>query len=395
LRRHGADARIYSLVSESGLPYVYRIRPTALEDETREAHVWQKVIDLAIRPARQMPGYQAAEMFSLPASVVDFRKVGKVFEQSDVVHLHWVVGMFDYEHAGDVLADKPMTWTLADMNAFTGGCHYSEGCEEFKRECRNCPLLGGDNDLAHRAWQIKKAAYDQLKHLHIICPSKWMADLARSSSLFGDKPVHYIPNAFPVDRFSPTNKTVARLALGLPTDKKLLIFGAESLTQVRKGGDKLKAALEHLKQAGHLENVEIITFGKNTIELPVPVHGLGHIADESYLAQAYSAADGFLFPSLEDNAPLTVGESLLCGTPVVTFPVGNVPDLVQHAETGYIARYLDIDDFAKGIEWILNADSKAALQRSVTCRIRAARFHDPALAVQRHMAVYAAAMSRE
>jgi glycosyltransferase involved in cell wall biosynthesis len=122
------------------------------------------------------------------------------------------------------------------------------------------------------------------------------------------------------------------------------------------------------------------------------VHRLGHIADEARLALAYSAADAFLFPSAEDNAPLTVGESLLCGTPVVAFPVGNVPELLRHLDTGYIARYQDAADFVNGIDWAIDGDAPTALRRSLRCRQSAAAFHDPAVAADRHLAVYEEAM---
>lgn len=389
LRQQGADAQIHSLVVSSGLSHVNRVVPQLSDvDNNDMGAVWDVVRQRAVKPVLNLPGYCASELFSLPESVVDFRNIRDVFDNADVVHMHWVMGMFDYDNAGKVLADKPVMWTLADMNAFTGGCHYSEGCEEFKRECRNCPLLGGDSDLAHQAWLRKKAAFSQLKQLHIICPSRWMADLARSSSLLGDKPIHYIPNAFPTDVFSPTNKIVARLELGLPLDKRLLLFGAENLTNRRKGGPQLKELLERMQRAGRLRDVEIVTFGRNQLQLPVRTHDLGQIADDTFLALAYSAVDGFLFPSSEDNAPLTVGEAMLCGTPVIAFPVGNVPDLIQHRQTGYLAKYMDFEDFACGIEWLFSASPEEALQRSLMCRINARSMHDPVKAACHHIHLY-------
>jgi glycosyltransferase involved in cell wall biosynthesis len=384
LRKRGLDATIHALVAKSGKPWVHPVRPSvpALQ-EADGPTIWQAVRERAMNPAREVPGFRAAEVFSLPESVVDFRELRPVFDASDVLHFHWVVGLFDYEHAGDELADRPVVWTLADMNAFTGGCHYSEGCEEFKRECRNCPLLGGQSDLAHQAWQRKKAAYDQMKRLHIVCPSNWMAERVAASSLLGGRPVHVIPNAFPVDRFAATNKVVARAQLGLPLDRKLLLFGADSLDNPRKGGEQLRAAMELLQGQAWAEKVEVVLFGHRGIELPLPCHPMGHVSDDGRLALIYAAADAFVFPSLEDNAPLTVGEAMLCGTPVVAFPVGNVPELVQHRQNGYVARHLDATDLCNGIRWALAGDTRAALERSLSCSVRAASFHDPATAAER------------
>jgi glycosyltransferase involved in cell wall biosynthesis len=331
-------------------------------------------------------------MFSLAEGVVDFRTLGELFGRFDVVHLHWMVGMFDYKHGGEVLADKPVAWTLADMNAFTGGCHYSEGCEEYTRQCRRCPMLGEDSDLAHLTWKAKRRAYAGIKNLHVVCPSPWMAERARESSLLGDRPIHCIPNAYPVSRLAMTAKAVARVRLGLPLRRKLLLFGAESVTNHRKGGDLLAEAVARFCASGPHDDVEVVVFGRNSLDIGLPVHRMGYINDDETLALVYSAADAYLFPSREDNAPLTVGESLLCGTPVVAFPVGNVPSVVEHRVTGYIARPLDVEDFARGIRWGLDATPAAALARSARCRLSAAALHDPATAAQRHEAVYRLAL---
>ncbi len=389
LRRNGVDARIFSLVVKSSHPYVERVVPDLPSvDVSRQTEVWREVRERAILPVRSIPGYCAVELFSCPDSVVDFRKMTGLFDAFDVIHFHWVVGMFDFQRAGDVLAGKPLVWTLADMNAFTGGCHYSEGCEEYRRKCRVCPLLGGTGKLAHENWKIKKAAYERLDNLHIICPSQWMADRAARSSLLGDRPIHHIPNAFPTDRLILTNKTVARAQLGLPVDKKLLLFGADSLQNHRKGSDLLSAMLERLAHLYPQISAEVVLFGNNSISLPFPVHTLGYISEDTRLGLAYSAVDAFLLPSREDNAPLTVGESLLCGTPVVAFPVGHVPSLVRHNVTGYVAKHLDIDDFARGIAWALSADQETAIKRGLLGRISATAFHDPQKAVERHLDVY-------
>ncbi len=389
LRHYGVDAYIFSLVVKSNYPYVKRVIPNLPSvDVTDQMNVWRMVRERAILPVKDIPGYCATELFSLTDSVVNFSEMEDLFDAFDILHFHWVVGMFDFERAGNVLAKKPLVWNLADMNAFTGGCHYSEGCEEYQRECQQCRLLGGTTPLAHETWKIKKAAYQELKNLHIICPSQWMAERAAQSSLLGDRPIHCIPNAYPVHRLVMASKTMARLRLGLPVDKKLILFGADSLKNYRKGGELLKAALKRLIDAQPKDAIDLVVFGNDFIDFPLPVHRLGYITDESRLMLAYSAADAFLFPSREDNAPLTVGESLLCGTPVVAFPVGYVPDIVKHGITGYIANYLDTNDFAKGIAWALSANPHLSLKRRMASRISAAVFHDPQQTVERFMGVY-------
>lgn len=389
LRRQGIDAHIYCAFQKTGHDYVHKVpyaKPLAQDvdyDTARKA--WRNA---AVLTRIEQPKLKARELFSKPGSIVDFRDLVSVFDWADIVHLHWVTGMFDFENS-QMLANKPVVWTLADMNAFTGGCHYSEGCDGYKKECKKCPLIGGDADLAHKAWQKKRASYAEIKNLHIICPSQWLADCARGSSLFGGRPVHMIPNAFPIDRFIPTNKLVARGKLGLPLDKKLVVFGADSLTNRRKGGDILVESMRYLRDLGQRDGIEGVFFGAANLDLGVKSHNLGHIADESKLSLIYAAGDVYAFPSREDNAPLTVVESLLSGTPVVAFPVGNVPELLHHKKTGFIAQYGNARDFAAGLAWILSASrSPESISRGLRGCLAARQHNDPIISVSRHLEVY-------
>lgn len=389
LRRGGVDAHIYCAFQDTKHDYVHRL-PYAKPLATSAVRdiAWKAWHKASVLTRDECPHLKARELFSKVGSIVDFRDIKSVFDSSDIVHLHWVSGIFDYDHS-ELLADKPVAWTLADMNAFTGGCHYSEGCEGYKMECRDCPLLGNSSDLAHQAWQKKRAAYARIKNLHIICPSQWLADCARASSLFGDRPVHVIPNALPVDRFKPTNKLVARLRLGLPLDKKLVVFGAHSLSNRRKGGDILVQSIRHLRDMGKAEGVEGLFFGSSSLDIGVKGHNMGHVSDEAKLSLIYSAADVYAFPSREDNAPLTVAESLLSGTPIVAFPVGNVPELIRHKDTGFIARYEDARDFAEGLVWALAGHrSREATSRGLRCCVTARAHNDPSIAVARHIHLY-------
>lgn len=385
LRRHGVDARIHCLLKKTDKPHVQQVSLAAPLQGMDLRAAWREA---SVLTRQEQPDLKAREMFSKTGSMVDFRDLRPVFDGADIVHMHWVSGIFDYDHT-DVLADKPVAWTLADMNAFTGGCHYSEGCENYREDCRDCPLLEAGSDLAHKAWQKKRAAYAKIRNLHVICPSQWLADCARNSTLFGDRPVHVIPNAFPVDRFTPTNKMVARQKLGLPLDKKLVVFGADSLANRRKGGDILAAAIRHLRDMGQAGDVEGLFFGAASLDLGIRGHNMGHVSDEAKLSLIYAAADVFAFPSREDNAPLTVAESLLSGTPVVAFPVGNVPEMIQHKDTGFIASYEDAKDFAEGLVWALNGQDHDELRmRGLRGHLHARAHNDPEIAAARHIALY-------
>jgi len=303
--------------------------------------------------------------------------------------LHWVAGMLDYPNLDTILGDKPVVWTLHDMNAFTGGCHYSEGCTGYRTSCQDCPLIEAGSSAAHEFWARKREGLSKIRNLHIVCPSQWLADCVKESSLLGDRPVHVIPNVMPVTRFLPTNKVVARLKLGIPVDRNYIVFGADSLANERKGGHILRESLHKLRDLGAADNVEALFFGASGLNVGIPSRNMGYVSDPDWLALIYAAADVFAFPSLEDNAPQTVVEAMLSGTPVVSFPIGNVPELVRHRETGYIARYADVDDFTTGLNWALaghqSADGKI---RGIEAHLDAFAHHEPDSVIQRHLDLF-------
>ena len=386
LRKIGIDARLLSLIVNSSNEFVGRLEPTCRSINNSDClKVWILIRKFAIQRAHQ-PGFCAKEMFSLTDSVIDFRQLNFLIHEYDIIHFHWMAGMLDYKHMSSVLGNKPVAWTLADMNCFTGGCHYSEGCKEFMRECKDCPLLGGNSVLAHESWKIKRKAYAGLQNLNIICPSNWIAELAKKSSLLGDRPIHVISNAYPIDCFVPVEKNVARKKLELPIDKKLVLFGADSLSSFRKGGDLLQEAVNHYCTHFSSGDIEAVVFGQGALDLCIPTHSLGHIKEDS-LALVYSAVDVFVSASREDVGPMTVGESLLCGTPVVGFPVGILPEIAVHKSTAYLAKSLDATDLAKGISWALNAVEKD-LTIFKRCQQSGKKYCDPNLSARRHKLLY-------
>jgi len=352
--------------------------------------MWEAWFDaVALRRDGQIKT-SARELFSTTACVINTTELIGALTNVDILHFHWVTGMIDYSRLGEFVGDRPLVWTLHDMNPFTGGCHYSEGCEGYRDQCRNCPLLEPGSTLAHDAWRTKRDAYSKIKNLRVVCPSQWMADCARHSSLLGDREIHVIPNALPVEHFALTNKAIARIKLGIPLDKKYIAFGADNLNNERKGGKYLRESIEKLKAKGLTEGVEGLFFGWSDLKVDMKCRNMGYISDPKKLALIYSAADVFAFPSLEDNAPQTVPEALLSGTPVVSFPIGNVKELINHMDTGFIARFQDSDSFAEGLAWALQSPrSPEALMRGINAHLNARAYHEPQITVDMLKGLYA------
>jgi len=194
--------------------------------------------------------------------------------------------------------------------------------------------------------------------------------MARSSSLFKDRRVEVIPNGIDTDRYKPTDKNAARAAYNLPQDKHLILFSAFSATSdKRKGNQFLMQALEKMSLDGWGANTELVVVGASKPESPpdlgMKVHYMGHLHDEISQILLYSAADVLVAPSMQENLSNAVMESLACGTPVVAFDIGGMPDMIDHQVNGYLARPFEPDDLADGIMWVLeNKDRHSMLSQS-------------------------------
>ena len=317
-------------------------------------------------------------------------------KEADLIHLHWI--NHGFLRPRDLAAleelDKPIVWTFHDSNAFTGGCHVRYSCENFHNQCGFCPLLkiSGKNDISHQNWLRKKKGYQNLG-FHIIAPSKWMAKSIKFSSLMGAREVAVIPNTIETDVFKPYVKAEAKKLLKIDSDKFVLMSGfMPSKNDKHKGTSYLIDALNDLaKRPGIIkENIELLIFGNKENaempEFPFKTTFLGTISNDTHLAKCYSAADAFITPSLEDNLPNTVMESLACATPVVAFKTGGIPDMVEHLVNGYLADYESAEDLATGMEWLYHEDSAAEIQKQARLTILS-NFSEEVIA-EKHMLLY-------
>ena len=275
----------------------------------------------------------------------------------DIVHFHWICdGFVPIQEVAKI--KQPLIWTLHDMWPFTGGCHYNGTCDRYMYECGKCPQLGSDKekDLSHWVWSRKKKFWANLD-LTVVTPSRWLANCARSSSLFGDKRIEVIPNGLDLQKFKPIDKSKAKEDLNLPVDKNLILFGAmNSIKDKRKGFQYLKSAINVLSEDLAFEAIVFGNSGKDS-QLNIPINYMGNFPD-NMLTKLYSAADVFVAPSIQDNLPNTVMESLACGTPSVAFNIGGMSDMIVHKENGYLAKPFNTDDLARGIEWIVENDQR-------------------------------------
>lgn len=320
------------------------------------------------REARSTSLYYAKDrkLFS-PASCPDnlARRVGAF--NADVVHLFWVnSGFMKIESLRQF--KKPIVWTLHDMWPFTGGCHYDDECGRFRQSCGSCPALRSEreHDISRQVWERKQKSWRDVPII-VVATSHWLAEMARSSSLFKDRRIEVIPNGIDTDRYKPLDKRTAREAYGLPQDRHLVLFSAfNATTDKRKGNQFLAPALKKMAQAGLGEKTELVVIGasapENPPDLGMKVHYMGHFHDEISQVLLYSAADVTVAPSMQENLSNTVMESLSCGTPVVAFNIGGMPDMIDHQGSGYLANPFESDDLAAGMMWVLENKERHDMQ---------------------------------
>lgn len=315
----------------------------------------------------------------------------RLLPEADVINLHWVIGFLDYKAFFSSLPPhKPVVWTLHGMDPMTGGCSFDAACGRFTAECGACPQFGSQSssDLTHQVWQRKKNAYSKIatSQLQIVTPSRWLGGEVRRSSLLKLFDCTVIPNAVDTDVFAPRDRSVAREVLGVPRDAKVVLFLADGVDIPRKGAHLLTQALSAPEARNRLF---LLSLGPGRL---FPIEGiprleLGPTDDDRFLSFVYSCADLLVAPSLQDNLPNTVLESMACGTPVVGSSVGGIPDMVRPGITGLLANPQEPRDLIRAILELLS-DSERLKQMAQSCRDIACKDYSLAVQAKRYAVLY-------
>ncbi|NPA38130.1 MAG: glycosyltransferase [Chlorobi bacterium] len=279
-------------------------------------------------------------------------------KSADIIHLHEIQGGFVSLNGLKNLfsTGKPIVWTLYDMWPFTGGCYFSGMCLEFLERCAFCPFLikPGRNDISAKQFLTKKKIYSKTK-IYPVAGNRWLRSLSSESSLLRNKQIDIIPKPVNVSEFFIADKKKSRKKLGLPKDKKLLLFCASGISDLRKGARYLIEALNILIDSFPVfkENVELVVHGKIPplvkMNIPLPVRMVPDKSNVEMRVLAYNAVDAFVFPSLQNTMPDIVTDVLACGTPVIAFRTGSMADVITHKQTGFLAEIRNSLSLATGI----------------------------------------------
>lgn len=300
--------------------------------------------------------------------------------EADIYHLHWISRFVDIPTFFEQV-QRPAVWTFHDMNPFTGGCHYDEGCGKYETGCGICPQIGSDseNDLSKTIFNRKKEAIATVpsNKFRAVADSYWIAEEAQKSSIFEGKKVDTIHYGLDHELFKPLDKKSIRTLLEIPENRPVILFGAPGLRNKRKGFRELSEALNNLK--AFVPDIFLLTFGNGELpsDLNINYLHLGNISNDRYLSMVYNAADVFVIPSLQEAFGQTCLEAMACGVPCAGFNTGGIPDMIIPGETGFLADPGSPESLAEAISQTLKQkeelgmNARARVEGSFTLRHQA------------------------
>lgn len=265
-------------------------------------------------------------------------KYHKLFEWADVINLHWIGNTLNWKSFFN-RTRKPIVWTLHDMLPFSGGYHYLS-------ELMTLPA-----DFGTKV-EKRKAKYCKNALIRIASPSEWLLGVSRNHLPFMGADHVHIFNCASSDVLKPLVKEFARQILGLPQDKKIILFSADNNQSKRKGLNYLVDAVNNIQE----QNLFLLSMGKSTSQanINIPRKDLGMLHDEYTLSLAYSSADIVVVPSIEDNSPNIIIESFACGRPVVGFKVGGIPELINDSKLGLLIESVGSEELGEGIKMAID-----------------------------------------
>jgi glycosyltransferase involved in cell wall biosynthesis len=339
-----------------------------------------------------------SEKFMIWRRKKNLRNIFKVI-RPDVINVHnlhdtlWAG--WSYPLLQTCFTFAPTVWTLHDMWSFTGRCAYNYDCRKFQTGCdADCPTSTEypalDPSRIAPAWKERQKLFKNANQLTAVTPSRWLTDEARLG-FWEEHRIETIPYGLPLDIFKPVDRQLARDALEIDVSSPCILVAAESLSDRRKGMNLFIDALQHMEP----QSLTLITLGANPLEIEhdgVNVLHLGYIDHDRTKVLAYSSADLYLHPALADNLPNTVMEAIACGTPVVGFDVGGIPDMIRPGISGWLASEVSSSALAYTITIALNEINHGDnLQYS--CRKLAETEYDAKLQAQRYIALFEAITS--
>ncbi len=334
--------------------------------------------------------FSTHSLFYIPTWRVPMMRVAR---RADIIHMHNMHGYyFNLFTIPWLMRSKPVVWTFHDMWPFTGKCVWSFDCDRFSKRCGDCPQLSYyppvKSDRSRFLLMLKKRLYGSGSFV-IVTPSAWLQKQV-SQSILRSIPTYVVPSPIDTRIFFPEDKALARQSIGIPPEKKVVLFVASWINTIpHKGAETFKEILADLYAkrddmftlvVGHLQ-------GKSVLGEKYAGKETGWVEDPSVLRSCYAAADVFVSPTMAENSSCTIMEAMASGTATVAYDTGGIPEQILHRQTGLLIPRGDKRALLDGIMAILD-NPQAGMGYGRAAARRAADNFAMDIFVKKYLAVY-------
>jgi D-inositol-3-phosphate glycosyltransferase len=222
---------------------------------------------------------------------------------------------------------------------------------------------GAADRFPDERFAIEERVIRRADHIVAECPQE-EEDLIR---FYGADParISIAPAGFDPNEFWPIGKALARVALGMPPDERVILQLGRLVP--RKGVDTVVRGFARLVHE-HGARARLVIVGgeceEPDFERTPELGRLARVAEEEGIADGvtfvgrrgrdalrwyYSAADVFVTTPWYEPFGITPVEAMACGTPVVGAGVGGIKFSVRDGETGYLVPPRDPEALAERI----------------------------------------------
>lgn len=320
------------------------------------------------QPDRWFDRVRGIEDFSFPGTwhLTNLPPAAPDILQCHNLHGAWLSegGYFDLTVLPWLSARFPMVVTMHDAWLLSGHCAHSFDCERWKTGCGSCPDLtiypSIRRDATAYNWTRKQSIFAKSR-VYISAPSQWLMHKVQQSMLApAIVESRVIPNGVNLAVFHPEDKTTVRVALGIPHNRKIVLFAAHGVRgNVWKDYSTMRAAIEEVGRRLQGEEVLFVALGEEGHAEqvgPAQIRFIPFTRAPGDVARYYQAADVYLHAARADTFPNTILEALACGLPVVATAVGGIPEQVHDGRTGFLVPSGDVGAMATSIVHLLSND---------------------------------------
>ncbi len=263
----------------------------------------------------------------------------------DIIHLHNCY--FTHKQIAKLSERFPIVWTMHDQFALY---LYNYKIRTYDNKEKTYEPLPG--------WKLRFYNPEDLlnnKKANIIFtpPSQWLVNLGKLV-IKNRKPIEVVHNGIDIHEFFPVDVLKARKSMGIDQNKFTILFLAGTGAWERKNSIVIFEALKLIPELD-LQVVAIGSVAKFSFD-DKRIIKKGAVYSPKALREIYSSADIFCIPSVLDNLPNTVIESLLCGTPVLGADSGGIPEMIIENETGWLFNPYSAESLADKIKELYRKD---------------------------------------